>query len=90
MLLKIEILLFFLSSLYIVYYIIAKVYRGIFKIKKVIKKEDIQTKKSALNKVDLQQREKKYNELYVRKELTDDEKNHIRELKKRVQLNTEK
>ena len=51
--LKFEVVIFFLSLGYIIYYSSLKFNKAYSKVKKVIKKNDISSVKTALNKVDL-------------------------------------
>lgn len=86
---KLEIIIFFLSFGYILYYLFHKVYRAYFKVKKVIHKEEISQVKTALNKVDLNTKEKNYKNS-ENKKLTHQDKEQISELLKRVKLNSTK
>lgn len=88
---KLEIIIFFLSFGYILYYLFHKVYRAYFKVKKVIHKEEISQVKTALNKVDLNTKEKNYKKITdSQKNLTRQEKDQITEILKRVKLNSTK
>ena len=58
--------------------------------KNVIIKEEIATKKTALNKVDLNTKEKNYKKEKNTKQLTDEEINQLTELLKRVKNNSSK
>lgn len=89
-LLKFEIVIFFLSSVYILYYIWWKVYRTYFKVRKVIIKEDIANTKVALNKLDLNTKEETYKKDRNKKKLTSDEMRQVSELLKRVRINSSK
>ncbi len=89
-LLKIEILIFLLSLFYVLYYISWKLYKTYFKVKNVIVKEEISNVKTALNKVDLNTKEKNYKKEKNTKQLTDEEINQLTELLKRVKNNSSK
>lgn len=89
--LKIEILIFFLSLFYIIYFIFSKFVKAYFKVKKVIKKEEISQVKTALNKVDLNLKEKNYKKTSEEKVvLSREEKEQISEIIKRVKINSTK
>ncbi|MDF1682571.1 MAG: hypothetical protein P1U46_02230 [Patescibacteria group bacterium] len=60
-----------------------------FKIKKVIKKEDIKTVKTALNKVNLNKKETNYKKTKS-SNLSDDEKHKLSEILKRIRVNSTK
>lgn len=87
---KIEIITLFLSFLYILYYILVKLYNVYFKVKKAIKPEKIENKKSALNKLNLnfENIETKKNIKY--KKLSNNEKEKINDIIKKVKFNTTK
>ena len=87
---KFEIIIFFLSFWYIAYFWFQKIHRAYFKVKKAIHKEDISATKTALNKVDLNTKEKNYKQNPENKKLTAEEKEHISELLKRVRINSTK
>jgi hypothetical protein len=59
-------------------------------VKSVIIKEEISNVKTALNKVDLNTKEKNYKKEKNSKQLTDEEINQLTELLKRVKNNTSK
>ncbi len=86
--LKIEIVILFLSFLYILYYLWEKAYKTFFNVKKKIKKEKISTVKSALNKVDLNTKEQNYKKTANDKKLSDAEKTKISEIVRRVKTNS--
>lgn len=88
--LKLEIVVFILSFIYLIYYMSWKIYKAYFKVKNVIIKEEIATKKTALNKVDLNTKEKNYKKEKNTKQLTDEEINQLTELLKRVKNNSSK
>lgn len=88
---KLEIIIFFLSFWYILYFIWLKIHRTYFKVKKVIKKEEISQVKTALNKVDLNTKEKNYKKMVSDwNPLTREEKNQISEILKRAKINSTK
>ena len=87
---KFVIIIFFLSFWYIAYFWFQKIHRAYFKVKKAIHKEDISATKTALNKVDLNTKEKNYKQNPENKKLTAEEKEHISELLKRVRINSTK
>jgi len=87
---KLEILVLFLSLAYFIYIIIWKAHKWYFKVKKVIKKEEISNVKSALNKVDLNTKEKNYKKNKSTKQLTDDQINNLTEILKRAKINSTK
>lgn len=89
-LLKLEILIFFLSFFYLLYYMSWKIYKTYFKVKNVIIKEEISNVKTALNIVDLNTKEKNYKKDKNNKQLTDEEINQLTELLKRVKNNASK
>lgn len=88
---KIEIIIFFLSFWYILYYLFLKLHKAYFKVKKVVKKEEISAVKTALNKVDLNTKEKNYKQAVENKKmLSVEDREHISELMKRVKINSTK
>lgn len=89
--LKLEIIIFFVSFSYIIYYVFMKIHRVYFKVKKVIQTEEISSIKTALNKVDLNTKEKNYKpDNETKKILTVDERTQISEILKRVKINSTK
>ena len=89
--LKFEVVIFFLSLGYIIYYSSLKFNKAYSKVKKVIKKDDISSVKTALNKVDLNRKEKNYKQsLKEKKVLSHEDREHIAELLKRVKINSTK
>lgn len=88
MLLKIEIIVFFLSFFYVVYYSFLKINKYYFSVKKNIKKEEISNVKTALNKVDLNIKENNIKQENIH--LSNSEKLQISEILKRVKLNFSK
>lgn len=86
---KIEIIIFFLSLGYIIYFSLQKLHKAYFKVKKVVVPKEISTVKTALNKVDLNTKEKNYkiNDL---KKLSIQDREQISELLKRVKVNSTK
>lgn len=89
-LLKFEIILFFLSSVYIFHYIWWKMQKIYSKVKKSIIKEDVENTKIALNKLDLNAKKENYKKAQNTKRLTNDEIKQLTELLRRVQLNSSK
>lgn len=89
-LLKLEVVIFFLSLFYVLYYMSWKLYKTYFRVKNVIVKEEISNVKTALNKVDLNTKEKNYKKEKNTKQLTDEEINQLTELLKRVKNNSSK
>lgn len=89
-LLKLEIIIFFMSLFYVIYYMSWKIYETYFKVKSVIIKEEISNVKTALNKVDLTTKEKNYKKEKNTKQLTDEEINQLTEILKRVKNNSSK
>lgn len=86
---KFEIIVFFLSFWYILYFWFQKLHKAYFKVKKVVKKEEISSIKTALNKVDLNTKEKNYKQsLENKKMLSVEDREHISELIKRVRINS--
>ena len=86
--LKIEIIILLLSFFYVLCYLWEKLYKAFFKVKKVIKKDEISTVKTALNKVDLNTKEKSYKKDASEKKLSDIEKTKLVEIVRRVKTNS--
>jgi len=84
---KIEIIIFILSLLYILYYLWAKIYNVYFKVKNKIKPQTIKKRKTALNKVNLKN---KNTITKNKKALTDHEKNQVQEILQKVKTNSSK
>lgn len=87
---KFEIVILLLSFAYIVYYSFQKLCRAYFKVKNVVAPTEISTVKTALNKVDLNTKEKNYKAPENKKVLTADDRHQIAELIKRVKVNSTK
>lgn len=88
---KIEVIVFFLSLWYIIYFSLNKLHKAYFKVKKAVVPEEIYTVKTALNKVDLNTKEKNYkiNE-EAKKSISPEERLQIIEIVKRVKINSTK
>lgn len=89
-LLKFEIVIFLLSCLYIFHYIWWKIYKIYSKTRKLLKKENVEDVKVALNKLDLNTKHENYKKAKNHKRLTNDEIRQLTDLLKRVQLNSSK
>lgn len=88
---KIEILIFIFSFLYILYYLWAKFFVVYFKVKKVIKPEKIENKKSALNKVTLNSNKgKRVSKKHKEPKITEANKLKVIDILKRVEINSAK
>lgn len=85
---KLEIIILFLSFIYVLYYLWEEAYRAFFRVKKVIKKEKISTVKTALNKIDLKTKENNYKKESNAKQLNDEEINQLTDIIKRVRTNS--
>lgn len=86
---KVEILILILSFFYILYYLWAKFFVIYFKVKKVIKPEKIENRKSALNKVNLninKNRSKKHSE----SKISEINKVKVLDIIKRAKINSSK
>ena len=90
--LKIEILFFFISLFYILYYFWIKLFSFSFKIKKVLKTENINANKTALNKINIVNKSEKVetNATNKQNKLSDSDKQKIADIVKRVKLNSTK
>lgn len=89
MLFKLEILIFFLSFWYILYYTWIKVYNAYFKVKKVVTKDKtISEVKKESTKVSINKWNKSDFIKETKKHLTEEEKNKISDIIKRVNLNS--
>lgn len=88
---KLEIITFFLSLWYLLYYSSSKFYVIYFKLKKIIKPEKIENTKSALNKVSLNTDAR---EIVAKKtddiKLSQENKDKLTDIIKRVKINTSK
>ena len=86
---KIEIFIFTLSFLYILYYLWIKMYTVYFKVKEIVKPVKIENKKSALNKVSLgnNKSSKSWNK-HIK--ISDKHKNKVLDIIKRVRVNSTK
>jgi hypothetical protein len=84
---KIEIIIFFLSLLYILYYLGSKIYNVYFKVKNKIKPQNIKKRKTALNKVNLKNKNsiKKSEKI-----LSDNEKKQVDDILQKVKTNASK
>jgi predicted membrane protein len=84
---KIEIIIFFLSLLYILYYLGSKIYNVYFKVKNKIKPQKIKKRKTALNKVNLKNKNsiKKSEKI-----LSDNEKKQVDDILQKVKTNASK
>jgi len=88
---KLEILILIFSFLYILYYLWAKFFVVYFKVKKVIKPEKIENKKSALNKVTLNSnKSKKASKKLNEAKITDINREKVIDIIKRVKINSSK
>ena len=87
--LQIEIIVFLLSWVSIIYFIFDKIWRIYFKIKKIVISEDISKQKSAINKINLESEDniiKK--EDYKNKKLTESDKVALVEILKKIKVNS--
>ena len=88
---QIEIIILFSSLLYIIYYLWAKTFRVYFKVKTAVKPEKIWNRKTALNKVKLSKQTQKANWKNTKRlSVTQEDKEKLDEIIKRVWLNTSK
>ncbi len=86
---KIEIVILLLSSIYVLYYMWAKLYYAFFRLKNKVKPVKIQNKKTALNKVVLNKKNKNWKKKKVLK-IWEEDKQKIIDILKRVKMNSSK
>lgn len=90
---KIEIFVFILSLVYILYYIWVKIFNIYFKVKDIVKPVKTNKKKTALNKVNINKNEPKANSkksIKTKEKISDNDKQKVIEIIKRVQINSSK
>lgn len=87
---KLEIIVFIFSLLYILYYLWEKVYKLYFKVKNVVKPEKIENRKTALNKVSLKDKYSNWDKNKTKDILSDKNKEKIQEIIKKVNTNKSK
>jgi len=88
---KIEIYIFILSFLFILYYLWEKLFIIFFKVKNIVKPVKIEHKKSALNKIKLIDKNKNWNNIDSKNnKISEGDKNKLHEIIKRVESNSSK
>lgn len=86
---RIEILVLISSLLYIIYYLWSKIYNLYFKVKNIVKPQTIKKRKTALNKVNLSNKNswKKWN---LNKIISNKDKAKVNEILQKVKMNSSK
>lgn len=87
---KAEIFILLTSFLYILYYLWIKFYNIYFKVKEVIIPKNIETKKTALNRVKIKKQDSWVSNSSSYKKVTAAEKKELSEILKRVKMNSSK
>ena len=85
---KIEIIILFLSWIFILYFILDKIWQIYFKVKKIVVFDDVKNQKSAINKISFVNNKNLIKEeAYKNKKISEEDKIKLKEILKKVKIN---